>query len=176
MKMRPPVFNVQQIYTIRFEKVFPDFETWKECLLARGMKEEDIEEGIYDFLFYAIGTMFLKWRDARQAATYASGMFKMFYAKYKQQYALFNVSIDELQTTKTQYGQNEPALDANDNSYNTTNVKHTMPIGANFGNVAMKVSMDDPMRNLLDTFISSIVLLVQPNDLYEYPRGGDYGA
>lgn len=174
---RPSIFINNATYTIRFEKVFPNFETWKTALLQRGLDEADVEEGVYQFLHDAYGTLYVKWRTELQAATLISGIFASKWRQYKNRKLLFDAKIDELTGGKVQYGQNEPVMgDDGSVSYDTSNIVTNSSYADIYPQLLSKTNLIDPLLLLVEEFIADISLLIQPNDNWAYPTGGDFDA
>lgn len=84
---------------LRFDFVFPNFETWKDLFISSQLPTNDVDmEKYYNIIYGKYATRYLKWSNQSQAIGNMVPILVDSFFKYKNYLILYNKNYDQLLT------------------------------------------------------------------------------
>lgn len=166
---RTPLNN--EIVTMKFKVLYPDFTTWNNEL-KEVLKPEEIPEQVFKRLDMLIGNKFLRYTTDDKNHEFLRVKYFELYKQYQRKEELYNKKFEDLlkqvnSQETTLYTVNRTAMDAVENDFIDNRVKTVvetqLPQITHMNEWLILQDLPNPFTEFVKALAKALVLPVQPN-------------
>ncbi len=172
-RRRTPLDHSYKRDGLRFKVIFPDFNTWKNNLIANGIKESDIKESEFNILSGMIGNSYLRYNTDNKNISFISLEFRRLNAIKTRNLTLYNLDTNSMLETISKTTQKFYLVNRSDtgqlelkylDSGQETETINQDPVITHIEEIREQLAMNDPEIIFLTSLAISIVKPLQPNE------------